>query len=221
MNTPDQWRRWLGRFTREPKDRLAHAFEAVDAFEALSAGPDEQMLQTLVKAASSPHKLVFETGCHLLFRLAATQENCQQAIDRMASSRDATARFHAIAYLNATLPEPLRFSVIDRALSDRSSRVRAKAVEKVEAFGLRQFLARLEAMIGSESRREVLRSLALHVPLLREGFLLEPAPDRSGFNLTVRGPNSIKSEFIPLQRFSKSDVTRAVERLKKGERLVD
>jgi len=219
MNTPDRWRRWLSRFTREPKERLAQAFEAVDAFEALSAGPDAQILQSLVKAASSPHKLVFETGCKLLFLLAATHENCQQAIDRMSSSQDATARFHAVAYLNASLPESLRFSVIDRALSDRSSRVRQMAVEQAEAFGFREFLPRLEGMIASELRANVLKSLAFSVPLLRDGFLLEPAGDGSGFFLVVRGPNSVGGPFIPLHRLSDSYVKEAVERLKKGERL--
>jgi hypothetical protein len=34
---PDQWRRWLRRFTREPENRLALALEAVDAFEVLLA----------------------------------------------------------------------------------------------------------------------------------------------------------------------------------------
>ena len=219
MNTPDRWRRWLSRFTREPKERLAQAFEAVDAFEALSAGPDERILQSLVKAASSPHKLVFETGCHLLVLLAATQENCQQAIDRMSSSQDATARFHAVAYLSASLPESLRLSVIDRALSDRSSRVRAMAVQQAETFNLRHLLPRLEDMIASESRANVLKSLALHVPLLRDGFLLKSEPDGSGYWLTVSTPGSIRTSFIQQDRFRDSYVKEAVERLKKGELL--
>jgi hypothetical protein len=42
------------RFTHEPEDRLALALEAVDAFEALSAGgsTDDRALQSIVKAAS-------------------------------------------------------------------------------------------------------------------------------------------------------------------------
>jgi hypothetical protein len=193
--------------------------QAVDAFETLSTGrsTDDQAFQILVKAASSPHKLVFETGCHLLVQLATTQPICQQAIDRMASSRDSTARFHAVAYLNASLPEPLRLSVIDRGLSDRSSRVRAKAVEQAETFGLHHLLPRLEAMISSEPRADVQRCLALHVPLLRDGFRLEPIPDGSGFWLTVRGPHSIGGPFIPRHRFSDSYVKEVVERLKKGD----
>jgi hypothetical protein len=220
MSTADQWRRWLRGFTREPEERLALALQAVDAFEALSSGhpADDQTVQMLAKAASSPHKLVFETGCHLLVRLAATQEVCQQAIDRMASSRDATARFHAVAYLNASLPDSLRLSVIDRALSDRSARVREKGIEQAEAFGFRHWLPRLEAMMASEQRADVLEVLALHIPLLRDGFRLEPAPDGSGYYLTVRASDGgIGGPFIPRDRYSEPYVKEMVQRLKQGK----
>jgi hypothetical protein len=219
MKIADQWRRWLRGFSCEPEERLAIALTAVDAFEILAAdlSTDSEPLQNLVKAASSPHKLIFETGCHLLVHLAATQENCRQAIDAMAKSRSSTARFHAVAYLNTSLPEPLRLSVVNLALSDRSTRVRAKAIEQVEIFGFHQLLHRLEAMIASEQSPDVLRSLALHVPLLRDGFLLKPVPDGSGYTLTVRGPRSLGGPFIPTHRLSDSYLRDTVERLKKGD----
>jgi hypothetical protein len=218
MNSADQWRRWLRQFARQPEDRFALALAAVDAFEALSAGmsTDDQPLAALVTAASSPYKLVFETGCHLLVELAESRPDCQQAIDRMASSRSATARFHAVAYLTAALPESLRLSVIDRALSDRSARVRAKAVEQVETFGFRHWLPRLEAMMASETRGDVRGSLALHIPLLRDGFWLQSLPDGTGYWLTVHAPHGIGGPFIPRDRYSETYVNELVERLKKG-----
>lgn len=220
MSTPDHWRQWLRGFPREPEDRLALALGAVDAFETLSSGrsTDDQAVRVLTGAASSPYKLVFETGCYLLVRLAATQLSCQQAIESMASSQSSIARLHAVAYLDASLPNSLRLSVINRALSDRSSRVRAMAVQQAEVFGFRDLLPRLEDMIASESRTDVQESLALHIALLRDGFRLRP--DESGFFLTVRTPDSaLVISFIPQQHFSDSYVKDAVERLKKGEPL--
>lgn len=137
----------------------------------------------------------------------------------MARSQSSIARLNAVAYLNASLPNSLRLSVINSALSDRTSRVRVMAVQQAEAFGFRALLPRLEYMIASEARAEVQASLALHVPLLRDGFRLWPEPDGSGFSLTVRKPNSLVTSFIPLQRYSESYVKDAVERLKKGEHL--
>jgi hypothetical protein len=162
---------------------------------------------------------VYETGLNFLVRLAATQPGCQRAIEGMASSQSWHARLSAVTCLNASLPESLRLSVINRALSDRSARVRAMAVEKTEAFGFRHFLPRLEKMMSSESRADVLWSLNFHIPLLRDGFLLRPTPDGTGFNLTVRKLNSVVTSFTPQQHFSDSYVKDAVERLKKGEYL--
>jgi len=63
-------------------------------------------VRCIVKAASSPHKLVFETGCNILVQLRG------DAGGLPASSRSWTVRFHAVAYLEAALPESLRLSVI-------------------------------------------------------------------------------------------------------------
>ena len=93
------------------------------------------------------------------------------------------------------------------------------AVQQADAFGFRGFLPRLEGMIASELRANVLKSLAFHVPLLRDGFLLRPEPDGSGYWLTVGTPGSIRTSFIPQDRFRDSYVKEAVEHLKKGERL--
>jgi len=131
----------------------------------------------------------------------------------MASSRSWTARFHAVAYLDAALPESLRLSVIDRALSDRNSRVRAMAVQQAETFGFRHLLSRVEAMIASQSPANVRKCLALHLPLLRDRFRLEPAPDGFVYWLTVRAPGSIRGLSIPAHRFSDSYLRETVERL--------
>jgi hypothetical protein len=218
--TPEQYRIWLRRHASKPADRLAPVLEAVDAYEALSAeGPtDDRALQSIVAAASSPHRLAFEIGCSILVHLAVMREDCRQAIDRMASSSRRTARLHAIAYLDAALPESLCLSVVERALSDRSSQVRAMAVQQAEALGFRQLLPRLEAMLASEPHADVQRGLAFHVPMLRDGFGLEP--NRDGCRVRVRTlRGGITSAFIAAGRFSDSCLRETVERLRKGEQV--
>jgi hypothetical protein len=182
---------------------------------------DDEGLQSIVRAASSPYKLVWQTGCDVLFQLAVTQENCRQAIDRMTSSGKSAVRFNAVAFLaDAALPESLVLSVIERGLSDRSSRVRWKAVEQAERLGFRQLVPRLEAMMASEAHADVKDCLALHLPLMRDGFRLEAQPDGSAYWLTVRGPRrSIISARIPAGRFSDAYLREAIERLRKGESL--
>jgi hypothetical protein len=219
VDTPEQWRQWLRGFTREPEDRLAMALAAVDAFETLSRHPSEEAaaIRPIVQAATSPHKLVFETGCHILFYLAKTLASCRDAIDRMASAKDSTSRFHAIAYLHRSLPEPLKQSVIQRAISDRSGKVRSKAVERIEEFQLHNYVPQLEEMMRTETDAKVLASLNFLVPLLRDGFHLRPASasDGTGYELSVRGCRYIRSFFIPKDDYSESLLRELVDRLRK------
>ena len=114
MSTADDYRTWLRKFPKEPAARMATALAAVDAFE--NCQRKRRMtaadLRPLVLAASSPHKLVFETGCNLLVQLAALNAEAQACFLEMAKDKNATVRFHAVAYLSRKLPEPLRLEIV-------------------------------------------------------------------------------------------------------------
>jgi hypothetical protein len=135
----------------------------------------------------------------------------------MASASDSTARFHAIAYLRSFLPEQLKRTIIERALVDRSAKVRAKAVERIEEFHLDCYIPRLEEMVKTEKNTHVLQSLGLHLPLLRDGFHLRRAKDGSGYYLTVRGPGSLGGPFVPTNMYSESYIKELVESLRMRE----
>src|ERR1700677_1835091 len=220
MNTPDQWRRWLRSVTPLPEDRLSVAFAAVDAYETLLTNPVDEIpaVDAFVKAASSPYKLVAETGCGLLFRLAEKLISCQEGIVRMARDNDATARFNAVAYLHRTLPKAVLQFVVGIALSDRSAKIRAKAVQMAEELRLVEYLAQLEAMLVTEKSANVLRNLEFHFPLLKDGFFVTPKSDGTGYEVTIRGTHSIGGSYIPMNLYSESYVREVVERYRKDER---
>src|SRR5262249_6176435 len=131
--------------------------------------------------------------------------------------KNATARFHAVAYLDEELPEALRREVVQLALSDRSAKVRQMGIEGAERFKFMQFLPHLEEMQRTETNEAVRRSLALHVPLLRDGFLLKPSGDGEGYYLTVRGPGSLGGPFIPKEKYSDEFVRQEVARLQTAQ----
>lgn len=196
MSPAGTYRDWVEHYPNQPADRVAQARAAIEAFEAAERDPAAD-LGPLVVAASSPHKLVCETGGTLLALLAVNHPGAQLAFRRLATARAATARFHAVAFLTTDLPEPLRREVLGRALDDRSAKVRWKAVEQAEEFGFRDLLPRLEAMAETDQDAGVRRTLGLPIPLLRDGYVLQPSPDGRGYHLTVRGPHGIGGPFIP------------------------
>lgn len=214
MSIAERYKEWLRNFPKEPAARMAVALAAIDAFETCERQVSDASLSRLVLAACSTHKLVFEIGCSLLVRLATGNAEGQQCLLQMARDKHATARFHAVAYLDVELPEALRREVVELALADRSAMVRQKGIEGAERFKFTHLLPQLEDMQRKETNKAVRRSLALHVPLLRDGFLLEPSADGRGFYLTVRGPSSIGGPFIPKENYSEEFVRQEVTRLK-------
>src|SRR4051794_21169987 len=136
MSYAEYHRGWMRNFPNLPADRLAVALAAVEAFEACErmAEPTTADLEPLVAAASSPHKVVFEVGCNLLVVLAARCAAAQSCLFQMARDKSATARFHAVAHLDTSLPEELRLEIVNLALRDRSAKVRQKGIEGAEKF---------------------------------------------------------------------------------------
>ncbi len=212
-------RGWLRSFPKEPADRMALALAAVTAFEACDRRlePGEEDLRPLVVAASSPHKLVFETGCNLLVHLAARHPVAQQCLLRMAQDKSATMRFNAVAYLDTSLPEALRLKIVRLALRDRSLKVRQKAIERAEEFRFLCFLSQLEEMQSSETNEAVRASLAFHVPLLRDGYRLERSQGGEGYYLCVRGPGWVGDQFISNEEYSEEFVRQEVARLQRQQ----
>ena len=217
MSIAECYRDWLRNFPKEPADRMAMALAAIKAFEACERCVTAADLRPLVTAASSPHKLVFETGCNLLVQLAKRHPEAQKCISQMARDKNATARFHAVAYLHEELPEGLRREVVQLALDDRSVKVRQRGIEGAEEFRFTDLLPRLEEMQRTETNEAVQRSLAFHIPLLRDGFLLRPSEDGEGYYLTVRGPGSVGGPYIPKEKYSEEFVRQEVARWQKAQ----
>jgi hypothetical protein len=147
--------------------------------------------------------------------LANQNATAQQCLLQMARDKNATARFHAVAFLKAYLPEALRAEIVGLALSDRSVKVRLKGIEGAEKFKFRQFLARLEDLQRTDTNAQIQYSLAIHLPVLRDGYYLRPSGDGLGYFLVVRGPRSFGGPFIPNEKCSEQFVRDEVARIQR------
>jgi hypothetical protein len=216
MSLAEHYREWLQRLPHMPADRMAMALAAVDAFAACERKrritPAD--LTPLVVAASSHYTPVCGTGCNLLVQLATRHPAAQQCLVQLARDKKATARLNVVIHLHPTLPERVRLEIVEVALNDRSAKVRRLGVERAERFQFTRFLARLEAMQQTETNESVRHALARHIPILRDGFLLEPSGDGDGYFLTVRSPDGgLGGPFIPNEMYSKAFVRQEVARL--------
>ena len=222
MSMAKRFRTWLKDFPNEPADRMALALAAVNAYAACR--PKYRLitehLAPLVRAAKSPHKLVYETGCQLLVDLAMTMPHAAakaagECILDMARDKSATARLHAVQYLRRALPHKLRLEILTLALQDRSANVRRFAVARALDFDFKGLLPQLAKMQRTERNQVVREELAFCVPLLADGFVVRPMDRSDDYALTVRKRSgAVVSKIIPKDKCSREFVRRAVAQLK-------
>jgi hypothetical protein len=221
MSVAEHYREWFQRLPKMPAGRLAPAHAAVDAFEAIERKRQITAadLAPLVAAARSPYTAVNNTGCNLLVELADRHPAARQCLVQLARDKRAVVRFSAVYAVGMVLgkgfylSEPLRREIVERALGDRSTLVRRTAIEQAETFGFKDLLPRLEAMQRTETNDDVLKALAKHIPLLRDGFLLEPS-GQGGYFLWVRLPGSLSGTGIARADYSEEFVRQQVARLR-------
>ena len=217
MNIAEKYRSYL-QDAQEPSDRLELAHNAIDCFQQCEINDHftAAELAPIIEAAVSRYKFVFETGGALLVALARRNSVAQQALLRMASDRKVTARFHAVAFLERSLPERLCAKIIELALSDTSPKVRCMGVQRAEELKFSSFVSQLEQMLETESHPDVVRSLECHLPVLRDGYRLEPSLDGTGYNLTFRSDRgSFGGPYIPKEKCNKEYIEHVIEERRK------
>lgn len=191
MGTVKHFREWLRGFPKEPPERMALALAAVDAYASIvrKARVTAEDLAPLVAAASSRHTLVFETGAKLLNDLsclAGRQQVVEEAIRGMATSRDATARFHAVAYLEGEARREFLLEIVRLALADKSAKVRWKGVDVANRLDLKELIPDLKQLQKTERNTGVLETLASELPLLEQGWVVQPVKDSKDFSLWIK-----------------------------------
>jgi hypothetical protein len=218
MSIAETFRSYLDRFPKAPAERMAIARAALDAFEKCEKKRrlTADDLKPLVVAACAPQVFVSETGGHLLVQLALRHQVAQQCLLQLAADRKAHVRFNAVHYLVEELPEELRLQIVELALSDRSSMVRYRGVGQAQGFRFKQLLPRLEEMQRTEKDKAVQRVIARCIPMVRDGYWLDPSADGTGYYLTVSTSHSLVGVFIPKEKYSEKFVRREVARLRKA-----
>jgi hypothetical protein len=165
------FRKFLGEQDLSP-ERRALAEAAITAFLDFSDREDPALLAPLIAAARAPARALFEIGATLLGLLAQEFEAAREAWLGLTIDRTSTARFTAVAYLTPEMPRGFAQRVVERALADKSTKVRSKGVELASELELRALVPQLERLATDDPDEAVRRSLASWLPILRDGYRL-------------------------------------------------
>jgi hypothetical protein len=136
-----------------------------------------------VAAASSKSRPVYHSGTDSLGRLAIKHAEARDAIVAMSRDSKAHVRFNAILCLDKKAPKSFAAKQLRVALLDPSAVVRGKAADWALRIRARTILLALEAAIAAERHSDARKTMEFTLPLLRDGYTLEPEP--GGYTLTV------------------------------------
>ena len=145
------------------------ATEIVDS--ALKSGflaPDHMDL--LSSFARSPRSPLGENVASMIGVLADHFEVARDAVRTLASNAKLHARVNALVALSSHARSGLHNEILSAALTDRSSKVRELAADKIMGFGLRELLPEIESAIEREEKTKTRATLEWERDLLRDGF---------------------------------------------------
>ena len=131
--------------------------------------PGALAIDATAQAVSSHRVPVYETASYILGDLAVYDSRAMAALIELSRSSDARVRHNALLCLTEEMPNEVTVEVINRALGDRSSRVRRKAADWAGRLRLSAVLPVLKAALATEQHEETRDVMAFEVERLQSG----------------------------------------------------
>jgi hypothetical protein len=203
---------------------LAIGLQAIDAFDRLADSGllDDTSLRHVIAAATCPASAVWGVGCDLLFVLAKTHPTARDAIRTILASKQMSPRWQIIASVHGRyrteLPYEFILEVLRTGLADKSAKVRRFAIDRGASAELLDLLPDLLALRSNEQDAKVLDSLAFYIPLLRDGYRLEPpSPGSHDPQFCVQFKHGITTRAVPLAVIDRLGLRRMAEIIREAK----
>jgi len=182
---------WVSGYVQQHVPRLVlPCLCAADTFDRAAAADtlSHDDVKVLAEAARDRSSLLSEYAASLLGRLAERFPLARKAILELSKDRRLRARINALVALEGIRPSDLHVTVSRAALTDRSSRVRELAADKIRGWRLTQLLPDIEQAIACESDDALRGTLIFQRDLMRNGYSVAAA--NGGFHVTCQAAGS-------------------------------
>lgn len=181
---------------RDPQDEatllaIANAYDQAMHSGVLSAN----QLERVVGAASSARPLLWKNASEMLATLSGRFPAAADAIVSMSRSRRAHVRFAALCSLGKETPTAVTDTLLRVALSDKSSRIRWKAVDQANRLARLTLVPEITAALATETNERARRSMELDLRMLRDGHWVRP--ESAGWSsITVKRRDGVASRRV-------------------------
>ena len=203
---------WRGVRTAEEE---AEVLAVADAYDAAMERHDlsSERLKVIVDAASSRRSLLWQNATGMLARLAVRWRIAADAVRYMFQDRQSHVRFAALCCVTLQMPSEIIEDLLRRGLTDKSSRVRWKAAQRIGEFNKTDLLPELEATFASETNAKARPEIELELLLLRDGYIVSPSTP-SRFEVCVRTSHGIRGRFVSAAEMNQKGLATIVAELR-------
>jgi hypothetical protein len=155
-----------------------------------------------------------ELGFHVLNALCLTDTTLQCHLIALTTHRSAKVRGSLAFYLTNEFSRELEDTIFRRLLHDKVASVRVQAIGAIGGRAANWLLSDLTALRSTETNHKVLRSLDFWIPLLRNGYRVEPSPDHTHLTVTVLTGRGTSSKILNSTDPNDPRIQRLVEELR-------
>lgn len=155
----------------------------------------------------------WQIAVDLLGEIALEHQAACDEISAMAEDRQVHVRYNALQCLSRKTPREFAFSMLQKALTDRSPAIRKFAVQQCDHFDLKEIIPNVERMKKTEKDEGVIRTLDFNLPLLRDGIRLKRLPD-GNFSYCIKCTGSISEGKISEAELNSIGINTLVARVR-------
>jgi hypothetical protein len=155
-----------------------------------------------------------ELGFHVLNALCHADASLQCHLVALTTHGSAKVRSDLAFYLANEFSQELEGTIFRRLLHDKAASVRVQAIESIGGRAYEWMLSDLIALRSTETNHKVLRSLDFWIPLLRDGYRVEPSPDQTELTVTVLTSRGTSSKILDSTDLNDPRIQRLVEELR-------
>lgn len=210
--------RYRQRYGRRGDDLLSKVLPAGAAYDRAQQTGEltETDIATIVDAAGQARLLVAMNATELLQSLSLRwPAAATRAIVDLFASTKAHARFAALCSTTEhTEPEVLR-TILQRGLTDKSSRVRWKAADRAERLERRDLLSDLQQAIAAEKSAKTRQTLQYSHEMLRDGYIVKDAVN-GRVMIWLRTPRGSSGHEVDVAAIKEKGIASVVAELRRS-----
>ena len=180
-----------------------------------SNGVSKPAVEMGLELAAKGNANEVELGFYVLMDLVLSDASLQCHVSQLAKHKSATVRRNLAFHLSRELPPEFSRSVFAELLRDKAPSVRIRAIETIGMRDCKTMLPELQSLRSDEQNEKVIQSLDYWIPLLENGYRVEPSHEPGRYEVTALTGRGTATRIVEASGPADPRIRAAVEELRR------